>query len=384
MQSITKKITGYTVNTGQSPDTKGNHDFVDEADRRLKIEGCPVPPTASLRWQRRPELTAGNPGHTYIVKCPEGEFAVFVGHTPNGSPVTGTPFEVWVNGSEAPRGLSELARSLSIDMRSQDRAWLQRKLEALQKTPGEPFELIMPDGNRVNARSAVDAFARLVLFRCQELGAFDVASGEPTPVIDALMSKREPKTTGSGSVCWYADIHNYATGDELVLFLKEADVVDPGRADGATQRRPFSVWLAGDYPESLDGLAKSLSLDMRVSEPAWLARKLRQLIDVREPRGEFMAPMPGATDGKQKSYPSTVAYIAELITFRFKQLGLFNEAGEAAADSGVVQLHQVRLSRKKEQRTQEGLDCDSCGSVASVVKLDGCLTCRTCANSSCS
>ena len=38
----------------------------------------------------------------------------------NGTP---HPFEVWVNGSEQPRGLGALAKTLSMDMRANDRAW---------------------------------------------------------------------------------------------------------------------------------------------------------------------------------------------------------------------------------------------------------------------
>src|SRR5690606_33026915 len=112
------------------------------------------------------------------------------------------------------------------------------------------------------------------------------------------------------SMAWYVDISNAATGDDFVLVVKEA-VLESGK------RRPFSLWFAGDYPASLDGLAKSLSLDMQVVEPEWLARKLRQLSDVVEKRGEFFAHIPGAKGGKQQCYPSTVAYIAALIQHRF-------------------------------------------------------------------
>jgi len=377
MLKIEKKIKGYAVCTADAQPASKAENFVDDADRRLKIEGCPVPPTASLRWHKRPVTESGNPGFLYMVNSPEGKFAVFVTHIQNGTPLTGTPFEVWVNGEEAPRGLSDLARSLSIDMRSQDRAWLRRKLEALSKTRGEAFELTMPDGKIVRARSAVDAFARLVMYRCEELGAFSDEKLQDTPVIDALMSKREPKTTGDGSAGWYCDVENPATGDEFLLTLKES-VLENG------QCRPFSVWLSGDYPSSLDGLAKSLSLDMRVAEPAWLARKLSQLIDVSEQRGDFWAHVPGATDGKKASYPSTVAYIAAVITHRFKVLGLFNDAGDAAVDSGVVQLHEVRQAREQSKVASTAGDCGECQSVGSVFILDGCPTCSACGHSKCS
>lgn len=372
---IEKKIKGYSVVQPGTPENGKGNNFIDDAERRLKIEGCPTPPTSSLRWQKRPVLPAGNPSHTYMVDCPEGEFAVVVGHVPNGTPQTGTPFEVWAIGEEAPRGLSALARSLSIDLRSQDRAWLRRKLEALMKTEGREFELTMPDGAVVIARSAVDAFARLVLFRCEELGAFSDEKLATTPVIDALMSKREPKTTGNGSIGWYADVENPATGDEFLVTLKEADI------NGRT--RPFSIWLSGKYPASLDGLAKSLSLDMRVSEPAWLARKLNQLVAVEEKRGDFWACIPGNEEGKQRSYPSTVAYLAALIQFRFKQLGVFNDVGLAAVDSGVIHLDDARQAKAASSHAPKGANCSTCGAVGTVHRLDGCEVCVECSASRC-
>lgn len=204
MQKIDKKITGVAV---AAPSDQGQQRFVDEADRRLRIEGCPVPPTASLRWNKRPVTPQGNPGYMFMVDSPEGSFAVFISHLQNGTPYTGTPFEVWVNGEEAPRGLSALARNLSIDMRSEDRGWLRRKLEALMKTEGEPFDLTMPDGSEVRVRSAVDAFARLVKFRCEELGAFTEASMHSTPVVDALMSKRDRPCCGLGCDLVQRQVH---------------------------------------------------------------------------------------------------------------------------------------------------------------------------------
>ena len=107
------------------------------------------------------------------------------------------------------------------------------------------------------------------------------------------------------------DVINHATGDDFVLFLKE--LVMP---DG--QRRPYSMWLSGEYPRVLDGLCKALSLDMRVYDPAWIGMKLRKLLDYSEPLGDFMAFVPGTR--KQQTYPSTVAYIARLIIHRYGKL----------------------------------------------------------------
>ena len=94
----------------------------------------PAPVLASLRWPGRPDLSAGNPAWTYMIEHPQYRFAVFVGHVENGAP---HPFEVWVNGSEQPRGLGALAKTLSMDMRADDHPWLMLKLEALAKSGGD-------------------------------------------------------------------------------------------------------------------------------------------------------------------------------------------------------------------------------------------------------
>ena len=54
------------------------------------------------------------------------------------------PFEVWANGPAEPRGLGAVAKTLSMDMRANDHGWLEMKLEALAKTPGDSFEMPMP------------------------------------------------------------------------------------------------------------------------------------------------------------------------------------------------------------------------------------------------
>ncbi|MEJ1731050.1 hypothetical protein SMA90_32480, partial [Escherichia coli] len=68
-------------------------------------------------------------------------------------------------------------------------------------------------------------------------------------------------------------------------------------------RRPYSVWMTGEHPVALDGLCKLLSLDMRVIDPAWIGMKLRKLLNYAEPRGDFLARVPGAD--RQENYPST-------------------------------------------------------------------------------
>jgi len=342
-----------------------------DPDRRIRLKEVPTPPMASLRWRKRPYLPAGNPAWCYLVSHPHGyKFGVFIGHIENG---TSHPFEVWVNGAEQPRGLGALAKSLSMDMRSNDHAWLKRKLESLAQSAGDDgFELAMPpEGNLVRAPSLVAGFARLVLHRCSELGTL-TGTGE-TPVLNALMSPKEPKTGADGSIGWYVDVLNPNTGDDFVMGVKEL-VLPNG------QRRPYSLWLSGEYPRVLDGLCKSLSFDMRVIDPTWVGGKLRQLLDYAEPRGDFLARMPRSV--KQESYPSTVAYLARLLIHRYAMLGILDEEGYALEAMGVVQPYEDKVVLLKARsagamEVQPGRLCWQCRSYA-VVRKDGCEFCTAC------
>src|SRR6185503_3917762 len=258
-------------------------DFVeDDRNRRIRIKSVPQPVLASLRWPGRPDLGAGNPAWTYMVEHPQYHFAVFVGHVENGHPHA---FEVWVNGSEQPRGLGALAKTLSMDMRAKDPGWLKLKLETLAKAGGESFEMpFPPNGEKRLMPSIVSAFAQVLLYRTKELKVF---SDAPTPVLDAMFSLKEPKTGTDGTMSWTVDVLNPRTGDDFVLGLKEIALpAMEGHPAGVT--RPYSMWLSGEYPRALDGLCKILSLDMRVLDPAWIGMKLRKLLDFPEPLGDFM------------------------------------------------------------------------------------------------
>jgi ribonucleoside-diphosphate reductase alpha chain len=340
-----------------------------DANRRIRLDRVPEPALASLRWQRRPRPPNGNPAWTYMVDHPLGSFAVFIGHIEDGRAY---PFEVWVNGAEQPRGLGALAKSLSMDMRSNDRGWLKTKLESLMRTAGDDaFDLLMPpDGRPTRVPSLVAGFARLVHHRCRALGAFEDLG--PTPILDALMSPKEPKTGPDGTLSWTADVLNPATGDDFVLGLKE--LVLP---DGT--RRPYSVWLSGVYPRVLDGLCKGLSYDMRVIDPAWIGAKLRQIADFPEPRGDFLAWELGRK--RQRNYPSTVAYIAALMGHRHTMLGILDEAGRPLRPMGAVEApaeNVLPFSRGAGGlEPQPGRRCEECGSLA-VIRRDGCDFCTAC------
>ena len=362
-------VTGAVLSVAPVPASAAPavQDLVSDADRRLRLETVPAPALASLRWQHRPRPANGNPAWCYFVDHPLGSFVVFVGHIADGDPV---PFEVWVNGAEQPRGLGALAKSLSMDMRSADHGWLWRKLDSLMRAAGDDgFDLAMPpDGRPVRVPSLVAGFARLVHHRCEELGVF--ARPGPTPVLDALMSPKEPKTGTDGTLSWTVDVLNPATSDDFVLGVKELILPDG-------TRRPYSVWLSGVYPRVLDGLCKSLSFDMRVIDPAWAGAKLRQIADFPEPRGDFLAWVPG--ERRQRSYPSTIAYIAALLLHRYAMLDILDADGYPLAPMGVVEDVGVtgRAPSPGAQDPLPGLRCGECGSYA-VIRRDGCAFCTAC------
>jgi ribonucleoside-diphosphate reductase alpha chain len=367
-------VTGAVLETGevQAAQTAATEPDFDESDpnRRLRLERVPEPTLASLRWRRRPRPAAGNPAWCYLVDHPRGSFAVFVGHLENGE---AAPFEVWVNGAEQPRGLGALAKSLSMDLRSNDRGWLRTKLRSLMRASGDDaFDLALPpDGAPVRVPSLVAGFARLIHDRCAQLGIFETIGD--TPVLEALMSPKEPKTGPDGTLSWTVDILNPATGDDFVMGLKEL-VLPNG------QRRPYSVWLSGEYPRVLDGLCKSLSYDMRVIDPAWIGAKLRQLMDFPEPRGDFLAWMPGKE--RKANYPSTVAYLVRLMIHRYALLGILDEDGYPMENMGIVaydaeNVIPLRARSVGAMEVKPGRRCGECGNY-SVIRKDGCDFCTAC------
>ncbi|MEO7742929.1 MAG: adenosylcobalamin-dependent ribonucleoside-diphosphate reductase [Usitatibacter sp.] len=334
----------------------------DGANRRLALQTLPQPVLASLRWPGRPEMPEGNLAWTYMIESPFGRFALFVGQVEEAG--RAFPFELWVNGAEQPRGLGAVAKTLSMDMRANDRAWLQMKLDVLADTVGDDaFDMrFPPHGEKRKVPGVVSAVAQVVRYRCEQLHAFE--AGGASPVLDHMFSIEEPRTGTDGTLSWTVDVANPASGDEFVLGLKEIQL--PG---GAT--RPYSIWLSGHYPRALDGLMRILSLDMRVVDPAWIGMKLRKLLDYSEPLGDFMAFVPG--ERRQQNWPSTIAYLARLVIHRYAMLGVLDERGFPTREMGV--LESPRGS--DEPALMMGALCRECGNYT-VIRKDGCDFCSAC------
>jgi len=351
-----------TPDTTASTESTATAAVVDGANRRLSIKTLPQPVLTSLRWPGRPEMPEGNLAWTYMIESPFGRFALFVGQVEEGGRTF--PFEVWVNGSEQPRGLGAVAKTLSMDMRANDRAWLKMKLDVLAQTVGDDaFDMrVPPHGEKRRVPGVVSAMAQVVRWRCEQLHAFDAPGA--SPVLDHMFSVEEPRTGTDGTLSWTVDIANSASGDEFVLGLKEIQM-----PDGVT--RPYSIWLSGHYPRALDGLMRILSLDMRVIDPAWIGMKLRKLLDYSEPLGDFMAFIPG--ERRQQNWPSTVAYLARLVIHRYSMLGVLDERGYPTREMGILEAPRG----ESEPAVMKGARCGECGNYT-VIRRDGCDFCSAC------
>ncbi|HNA83814.1 MAG TPA: adenosylcobalamin-dependent ribonucleoside-diphosphate reductase, partial [Thiobacillaceae bacterium] len=203
-----KGITTYRPNAvlgsvlSVEPEKAAPQDFATgDVNRRIEIKSLPAPVLESLKWPGRPRLPGGNPAWSYMIEYPQGSFALFIGHVENGGG-RAFPFEVWVNGAEQPRGIGALAKSLSMDMRANDRAWLKHKLDSLAKTRGDdacaiPFP---PDGEPKQVPSVVSAVAQIVRWRLEQLNALETDAA--SPLLDALFSAKEPKTGTDGTLSW--------------------------------------------------------------------------------------------------------------------------------------------------------------------------------------
>jgi ribonucleoside-diphosphate reductase alpha chain len=360
----------------------------DGANQRLRLDRLPAAVLASLRWPGRPELPGGNPAWSYLIHHPHGDFSLFVGELPAEAGPDGglfgrnLPFEVWVNGAEQPRGLGALAKTLSMDMRANDPAWLKLKLDALATVAEErAFEMPFPPaGDKRLFPGVVAATGAVIRWRCEQLGA--LAEGGPTPVLDAMFSVDEPRTGTDGTLAWAVDVDNPATGERFTVTLKEVALATP---EGGTVNRPCAIGFSGNYPRAYDGLARLLSLDMRVMDPAWIGMKLRKLLNVGEPLGHFMAPVPGlhGPARRQQVWPSTVAYIARLVLHRYAMLGVLDAHGQPhqamgilAAPAAAAQAQPVSDAATA-PAPMAGKACPECGN-HTLIHKDGCEFCTAC------
>jgi len=255
------------------------------------------------------------------------------------------------------------------------------KLDALATVQEErAFDMpFPPDGAARRFPGVVAATAAVIRWRCEQLGLWSGAGGSPvaTPVIDAMFSRQEPLTGPNGTLAWSVDIHNPASDEAFTLSLKEVQLPEGLGGQGAAVTLPCAMGLSGNYPRAMDGLARILSLDMRVLDPAWIGMKLRKLLSYAEPLGHFMAFVPGLAPGQQRqqTWPSTVAYLARLVIHRYTMLGVLDDAGYPLRDMGILQPPDP--SETAASAPLAGTACPECGNHA-VIHKDGCEFCTAC------
>lgn len=378
---INQKITGFAL-AKCVESVANNGDLLASAqpdpDRRLVLKKAVAVAQGSARWPRRPLMPQGNEAWTFKVQSTEqAGFYVTVGHYSNGHQ---HPFEVFANG-DVPRGIGPLPWLLSRVMRSTDKRWLAKNLCTLGKVTSEPYDITLPDGRVVRVGGDVAALAAVVQYRCNALGYFD-DMGSESPMLDAMMAPKEPKTDANGCATHSWDIKSATTSDDGLVTIKEGITTEGTRV-------PLSIWLSGSIEKDWDGLCKLLSLQMQVSDLELIATTLQELEGFHERNGEYgFAGEPGSD--KQKYYPSTIAYIAALLRSRYQQLGLFDASGmptnqlglftrdEPASSATVLRIDRTKVA----EHNPQGALCSKCGEY-SVVFSGGCSTCTACSYSSC-
>ena len=133
------------------------------------------------------------------------------------------PFEVWVNGNEQPRGLGAVAKTLSMDMRAQDRGWLRTKLDVLARSRRRRLRSARcrPTAKLLRVPSIVAAFARIVRYRVRQLGALADAGDDIAGARRAVRHEGTARPAPTARCRGRSTSAIRATGDDFVLVLKE-------------------------------------------------------------------------------------------------------------------------------------------------------------------
>jgi ribonucleoside-diphosphate reductase alpha chain len=115
-------------------------------------------------------------------------------------------------------------------------------------------------------------------------------------------------------------------------------------------------------------------MDMWVHDPSWIGLKLKKLLNYSEAELDFMHWVPG--NGKQMHYPSTISYIAYLVLYRYKVLGLLDSDGMAIR-GGLINRVNSESRTSHIAPILKGKPCPECGA-HSYAKVDGCDRCGSC------
>lgn len=375
MIKITKKITKVSVTVPSDAAASTTQEKPKVAEMlRLRLNSRATV-ADKLLWPTRPDTPEGTVGWTSPVVRTNGgaKFAVTVNYYGD---QTQQPFEVLIPFAEAPRGLTAVARLLSFDMRTKDKAWLAKKLASLAQISGDPVEIKLPGKSMpITVGSPVAALARYVEIACDRVGYLTQLESTDSAMLRALVAPSEPKARhGDVGAARYFDVDNAGKGDDFRVFMAETEL-----EDGAAW--PHSVWLAGEFPAAWHGIAKLLSKDMQVADPAWIGLKLVALRQDAEPLGDFWAYCP--ITRKSRTFGSTLAFVAQSILARYVALGILDENGKVVSRQQLTLFSDdVAPIPVAKEEAQPGLQCPKC-SERSLIVMDGCPTCASCGFSKC-
>lgn len=342
-------------------------------EQRLTLPESTGVAERSLRWPKRPASPGGfEAWASDWIRAPRTRFALCVSHYRNG---VLHPFEVWVLGGETPREASMICEILSKVMQTNEPGFIAYYLDALAKAQGEPFEVTLPhSGETVRAGSIGAAIARIVKDHASHIGFLTPDRiNAPSPMLQAMTSLREPKTSGNGGVAFYEDIRNTTNGDDFPVFLKE------GVVNGRVV--PFSAWAGNNGPRESESILKLVSLAMRHADPKWAAMILRILATSEFKGEEFWGGLPGSE--KSRYYGSTWALVAEFILARYRKLGILDHENNPVTQAGLFAEPVATPVATAEPKAATGRYCTACGEHA-VRRIDGCDTCMSCSASKCS
>ncbi|KAI1699010.1 hypothetical protein Ddc_18802 [Ditylenchus destructor] len=229
----------------------------DRSQSTLRVERLPKPVLASLRWPSRPELP-GQSGLVHDDPPPAWRLRALrrraAGRGAGGRSVRPhLALRGLGHGAEQPRGLGAMAKTLSMDLRANDAAWLRLKLDALA-TVAEERSFEMPHAAARRA-AAVPAWSRRPRRRAARRRCWTRCS----PARAAYRHRRHAGLGGGRRQPRHRRaVHADAQGGQ------------PAHADGGSVTRPCAMGFSGNYPRAFDGLARLLSLDMRVLDPGWI------------------------------------------------------------------------------------------------------------------
>jgi superfamily II DNA or RNA helicase len=160
------------------------------------------------------------------------------------------PFEVWVNGAEQPRGIGAMAKTLSMDMRANDAAWLKLKLDnvADQIRMAE----LVKTGHRVTPRTfVINVGVQEALKKVRRVASdFDMNAVaeimDKSPVTDQVISHWKDKAGERQTVVFCSTVEHASEVAERF----RTDGVPAGTVTGSTpddvRARTLAEFRAGE------------------------------------------------------------------------------------------------------------------------------------------